>query len=178
LPKLSRFHRKESVFSYGEALKTLKGAVQGFDVAITDFTVWDLHVRVPLIFRGVVCLVTSQNVSLPQPTSLVKSSNIFVEGFRWDRMLRPYDFPHDKKFSQAYVVFGRLASPPWIFGPDLRRFCVEHQQEIDLFFVNEKELILLWPDRDPDKFPNLVETAVEIMTALAESVPNRSYKIS
>ena len=50
LPKLSRFRPKESPFYYGEALKTLKGTVQGFDVAITDFTVWNLHIRGPRSF--------------------------------------------------------------------------------------------------------------------------------
>jgi hypothetical protein len=176
LPKLSRFHQRESAFSYGEVLKRLKGNVNGFDVAITDFTVWNFHTRGPLIFRGVVCLVTAEDVSFPEQTGLVKPSSIFFEGFSWNRMLRPYDFPHDKEFSNAYIVFGRPGAPPWIFGPDLRRFCVEHRRDIDVLFVSENELILVWPDKDPDRFPSLVETAVEIMASLAESVPSRGYK--
>ncbi len=178
VPKLSRFHQKESAVRYGEVLKRVKGSRNGFDVAIVDFTVWDFQVRGPLIFRGVVCLVTSEGINLPEQIGLVKSFSIFVEGFRWNRMLRPYDFPHDKEFSKAYVAFGRPASPPWIFGPDLRRFCLEHRRDIDLLFANENELIVLWPDKDPDKFPSLVDTAVEIMSSLAESVPGRSYKSS
>ncbi len=178
LPKLSRFRPKESPFYYGEALKTLKGTVQGFDVAITDFTVWNLHMRGPLIFRGVVCLVTAHNINLPEQIGLVKSSSIFLDGFGWNRMLRPYDFPYDKDFCRLFVLFARSGSPPWSFGPDLRRFCVEHRRDIDIFFANEKEIILLWPDKSPDRFPGLVETAVEIMTSLAESVPNRGYKSS
>jgi hypothetical protein len=178
LPKLSRFHRKESVFSYGEALKTLKGTIQGFDVVVTDFAAWNLHVRGPLIFRGIVCLVTAQDGNLPEDTGLVKTSSTFFAGFSWDRMLRPYDFPQDREFSKAYVVFGRPASPPWIFGPDLRQFCLEHRRDIDVFFVNERELILLWPDKNPDKFQSLVETAVGIANNLAESVPSRAYKNS
>jgi hypothetical protein len=178
LPKLSRFRTKESPFYYGEVLKRLKGTVQGFDVAITDFTVWNLHMRGPLIFRGVVCLVTGQGINVPEHMGLVKPSSIFLNGFGWNRMLRPYDFPHDKEFSKAYVVFGRIGSPPWIIGPELRRFCVEHRRDIDVFFANENELILLWPDKNPDRFPSLVDAAIGIMTGLADSVPNRDYKIS
>ena len=178
LPKLSRFRPKESPFYYGEARNTLKGTVQGFDVAITDFTVWNLHVRGPLIFRGVVCLVTGEGINLPEQMGLVKSSSIFLDGFGWNRKLRPYDFPYDKEFSKAYVVFGRPGSPPSNFGPDLRRFCVEHRRDIDVFFANEKELILLWPDKSPDRFPSLVDAAIGIMTSLADSLPNRDYKIS
>jgi len=178
LPKLSRFRPKESPFYYGEALKTLKGTVRGFKVAITDFTVWNLHMRGPLIFRGVVCLVTGEGVNLPEQMGLVKPSSIFLIGFGWNRMLRPYDFPYDKGFSRLFVLFGRPGSPPWSFGPDLRRFCVEHRRDIDVFFANERELILLWPDKDPDRFPGLVHAAIGIMTSLADSVPNRDYKIS
>jgi hypothetical protein len=178
LPKLTRFHQKESAFSYGEVLKRLKCNINGFDVAITDFTVWDYHIRGPLIFRGVVCLVTAEDIDLPDQLGLVKSSSTFIEGFRWNSMLRPYDFPQDKEFSEAYFVFGRRGSPPWFFGPDLRQFCLEHRRDIDVLFANGKELILLWPDKDPDKFPSLVETAVQVMTSLAESVPSRGYKTS
>lgn len=176
LPKLSRFHQKESAFNYGEVLKRLKGNVNGLDIAITDFTVWDYHVRGPLVFRGVVCLVTAQDIDLPEQLGLVKTSSTFFEGFSWNRMLRPYDFPHDEEFSKTYVAFGLPGSPPWAFGPDLRRFCLDHRRDIDVFFANEKELILLWPDKDPDKFPSLVETAVGIVNSLAESVPSRNYK--
>jgi hypothetical protein len=178
LPKLSRFRPKESPFYYGEALKTLKGKVQGFDVAITDFTVWNLHMRGPLIFRGVVCLVTGEGINLPEQVGLVKSSSIFLDGFTWNRILRPYDFPYDKVFSRLFVPFGRPGSPPWSFGPDLRRFCVDHRRDIDVFFANEKELIMLWPDKHPDRFPGLVDAAIGIMTSLVDSVPNRNYKIS
>jgi len=178
LPKLSRFRPKESPFYYGEALKTVSGTVQGFDVAITDFTVWNLHMRGPLIFRGVVCLVTLEGINLPEQMGLVKSSSIFLDGFTWNRMLRPYDFPYDKGFSRLFVLFGRQGSPPWSFGPDLRRFCVEQRREIEVFFANGKELILLWPDKNPDRFPSLVDAAIGIMTSLADSVPNRDCKIS
>jgi hypothetical protein len=178
LPKLSRFRPKESPFYYGEALNTLKGTVQGFEVAITDFTVWNLYMRGPLIFRGVVCLVSGEGINLPEQIGLVKPSSIFLAGFGWNRLLRPYDFPYDKEFSKAYVVFGRPVSPPWIFGPELRRFCVEHRRDMDVFFADRRELILLWPDKNPERFSGLVDAAIGIMTRLADSVPNSDYKMS
>ncbi|MGB6064096.1 MAG: hypothetical protein WBG50_04775 [Desulfomonilaceae bacterium] len=178
LPRLSRFHLEESAFCYGEALKTLKSTVQGFNIAIIDFAVWNLHMRVPLIFRGVVCLVTTEEINLPGQIGLLKYSSIFLEGFRWNRAFRPYGFPHDKEFSRSFALFGRPGSPPWILGPELRRFCVDRRRDIDVLIVNEKEVILLWPDQNPERFPSLMTTAIGIMHNLCESVPDSDCKVS
>ncbi len=178
LPRLSRFHPEESAFCYGEGLNTLKSGVRGFNIVITDFAVWNLFMRVPLIFRGVVCLVTTEEINLPGQIALLKYSSIFLEAFRWNRALRLYGFPYDQEFSRSFALFGRPASPPWIFGPELRRFCVEHRRDIDVLLVNEKEAILLWPGQNPDRFPSLVAAAIGIMLNLCESVPDSDCKVS
>ncbi len=43
---------------------------------------------------------------------------------------------------------------------------------MDSLFVTEKELILVWVDKNPDRFPQLVELAVGIGRRFLESVPS------
>ena len=170
--------RKSPHSATAKAVNTLKSGVRGFNIVITDFAVWNLFIRVPLIFRGVVCLVTTEEINLPGQIALLKYSSIFLEAFRWNRALRLYGFPYDQEFSRSFALFGRPASPPWIFGPELRRFCVEHRRDIDVLLVNEKEAILLWPGQNPDRFPSLVAAAIGIMLNLCESVPDSDCKVS
>ena len=116
LPKLSRFRPKESPFYYGEALKALKGTAQGFDVAITDFTVRNLHMRGPLIFRGVVCLVTGGGINLPEQIGLVKPSSIFLNGFAWNRMLDPTTSPTTKNSPKLTLCLADRGLRPGFSG--------------------------------------------------------------
>lgn len=178
VPKLFPFMQGESPFLYGESLNTLRGAVQGFEVTIADFAVWNYHVRGPLVFRGVVCVVRAAGVDLPDQTALVKASSIFLHGFRWSRPLREYTFSHDADFTRLYVSFGQPGSPPWIFTPDLRQICVKHHYEMDFFFVTGNDLILVWTDHNPERFPAILNTTMRIMTSLVEGAPRISQQAS
>jgi hypothetical protein len=162
---------KESAFCYGETLKTLNGTVQGFDVVITDFLVWDFLVRGPLVFRATVCVVTGEGIEFPAEAQLVRSSSTLFRGFASNRSLRPYDFPADRAFSLLFTLFGRRESPPWMFNPDLRRFCVKHHRGINSLMVRPEELVLVWNDSSPDRLPTLLAAATGLATRLAESSP-------
>lgn len=178
VPKLFPFMGGESAFLYGESLNTLTGLVQGFEVTIVDFAVWNYHVRGPLVFRGAVCVVKTHDIDLPSQMGLVKASSIFLHGFQWTRPLREYSFHHDKVFSLLYVAFGHPASPPWIFTPALREFCVQHHYEMDFFFLKNNELILAWTDPNPERFPAILKSTMGIMTSLVDGAPRISHQAS
>jgi hypothetical protein len=174
LPTLIFPGAKETAFSYGQVMKCLKGRVQGFDLSISDFTVWDFPTRGPVIYRAVICVIRRDGIELPGPISLVKARGVLSTGLSMNETLKEYDFPEEQGFSSVYSLFGRKGSPPWVFTPDIRRFCLEHLREMDSLFVNEKELILIWSDKSPDRFPQLVELAVGIATKFVENVPSNA----
>ncbi|MBI5571291.1 MAG: hypothetical protein HY914_15210 [Desulfomonile tiedjei] len=171
LPKVIFPGTKESPFCYGEILKTLRGTVQGFNVVITDFLVWDYLVRGPLVFRSTVCIVTGEGIEFPAEAHLVRSSSTLFRGFASNRSLRTYDFPADRAFSLLFTLFGRRESPPWVFNPDLRLFCVKHHRGINSLMIRPQELVLVWNDSSPDRLPTLLSAALGLATRLAESSP-------
>jgi len=172
LPTLIFPGAKETAFSYGQVMKCLKGQVQGFDLSISDFSVWDFPTRGPVIYRAVICVIKREGIELPGPLGLVKVRGVLSGGLRLNERLKEYDFPQEQGFSKVYSLFGRKGSPPWAFTPDVRRFCLEHLREMDSLFVTEKELILVWVDKNPDRFPQLVDLAVGIGRRFVESVPS------
>lgn len=170
LPKLLLPNTQESAFIYGEALKTLSGKIGGFEVLITDFTVWNYFTRGPLIFRAIVCVVTT-DTPLPADLGVVKSSSLFLHGFCLTRSLRPYSFPRDKRFSLVYCAFARHGSSPWVFTPGFRDFCSEHAHEIDSVYTKNQDIIVVSMEQRPDRLPNLVRTCVGLTTRILEGVP-------
>ena len=171
LPKIVFPGTKESAFCYGETLKTLKGTVQGLDVVIADFSVWDLYVRGPLIFRMTVCIVSGDGVEFPAQASLVHLSSTMLHAFALSRDLRPYDFPTDRGFSRLFALLGWRESPPWMFNPDVRRFCVRHHRDVNIVLVRERSLVILWNDNEPSRLPSLLAFAVGLTTKLLDNVP-------
>ncbi len=171
LPKLLWPGTEESAFCYGQVLQSLKGRVRDFDTLITDFTVWNYFTRGPLVYRATVCVVSGDRIALPGQMVVLKPSSLLLTGFGMTPTLREYDFPQDKDFCRAFILFGHSAAPPWIFTPEVRRFCVRHQREIDSVVIGEKNLVLVWTDKNPDRFPRLLEIAVGMMTRLLDNVP-------
>jgi hypothetical protein len=162
---------EESAFSYGESLKKVSGRVDGLRVAITDFAIWDFHTRCPLVFRGVVCVVRGAGVRFPGKISLVKNNSHMLHSFRVSDSFREFHFPAERAFSQCYALFGSGGFTPWVFTPDLRRFCLDQRREIDGIWMNQDELAILWVDRNPNRFQELIRIAVELASKLAETLP-------
>ncbi|MBI5252655.1 MAG: hypothetical protein HY912_24430 [Desulfomonile tiedjei] len=171
LPKLIFPGAEETAFSFGQVMKSISGRVQGLELAINDLTVWDYHTRGPVIYRAVVCTIGGDGINLPGPIGLVKIRGVLFYGFNLDKSLKEYTFPNEGKFSASYAVFARKGSPPWTFTPELRSFCTEHRHEIDCLSINEKDIVLVWTDKSPERFPQLVDLAFGIASRLLESVP-------
>lgn len=170
LPSVIAPGTEESIFSYGESLKGLSGDVGGFEVRITDFAVWDFFFRFPLVFRGVLCVIKGDRIHVPGQIRLVKWYSYLVDGFRESDIFRQFRFPHEREFSGCYGLFGRGGFAPWVFTPELRQFCMDHRKEIDCVWVNEGEVVVLWVDRDPDRFGELVKLTLGIASRLAANM--------
>lgn len=171
LPKLLYPEAEETAFSYVQVMKSISGRVDGLDISINDFTVWDFHTRGPVIYRAVVCTINTGPVELPAPIGMVKIGSVLFYGYGLDKTLKEYSLAHESAFSGSYALFGRHGEPPWIFTPELRRFCVEHRSQIDCLMLQEKNIILVWADKSPDRFPQLLNLATGIATRLLESAP-------
>jgi hypothetical protein len=170
LPKLLWPETQESAFVFGESLKSLSGRIGEFEILVTDFTVWNYFVRGPLVFRGTVCVVTT-DAALPADMGIVRPSSVFLHGFLSTRSLRPYSFPHDKRFSAAFCAFAPHGSPPWVFTPELRIYCAAHSREIDSVYVGSSYIVVVSMEQRPDVLPDLVRTCVGLMTRIIEGAP-------
>jgi hypothetical protein len=171
LPKLLWPGNKESPFCYGQVMQSLRGKVREFDTLIADFTVWNFFTRGPLIYRATVCVVSGRRIALPGRMVVLKPSSLLLPGYVRSNTLRPYDFSQDKDFSRTFILLADRGAPPWIITPEVRRFCVRYQREIDSVVIEEKNLLLVWTDKNPDRFPLLVETAVGLTVRLLDNVP-------
>lgn len=163
---------EESAFCYGESLKKVRGRINGFVVQITDFAVWDFHTRCHLAFRGILCVARRNGTLPPGLIGVVKLYSPFLHRFRLSRNLREYHFPNEEDFSRAYAVFGHGTFIPWVFAPDLRALCLEKRREIDCVWVTGDEVVVLWVDRDPNRFEQLAQLTVEIASRLADGSPD------
>jgi hypothetical protein len=169
---------EDSLFSYGESLKNLKGQVNGFSVVITDFAVWDFFTRCNVVFRGVLCVVKGSGLRVPGQMGLVKSYSRILHGFRLSDTFREYQFPNEQDFEDRYALFGRDAFAPWSFPSELRKYCVDHSKEIDCIWANKDQVVLLWVDHDPDRFEELIHLTVDIASQLSDELPvNGNLKI-
>ncbi len=178
LPSIVTPEIEKSAFSYGESLKGLSANVGGFEVLISDFAVWDFFTRCPLIFRGVLCVVRGDRLHVPGQIRLVKWYSYLLDGFRTNDSFRQFRFPREPEFSGSYALFGHGGFAPWFFTQDLRQFCVDHLREIDCVWVNEDEVVILWVDKEPDRFGDLVDLALGLASRLAENVEDRQEKAS
>jgi hypothetical protein len=161
---------EETIFSYGESLNKLSGTIKGFEVLITDFAVWNYFTRCPLVFRGVLCVIKGNRLRLPGQIRLVKWYSHLVDGFRLSKTFRQFKFPHESGFSGCYALFGKGGFAPWIFTPDLRDYVMDHRKEIDCVWVNEDEVVILWVDRNPDRFGELIDLGLGIASRLADDM--------
>ncbi len=171
LPRLLFPEAQETAFSYCQILKSVSGRVQGLDLSINDFTVWDFHTRGPVIYRAVLCIINGDEIELPGPICVAKSGSTLFYGFQQDKALKEYTVPREDGFSLSYALFSRGGSFPWVFTPELQRFCVEHRRELDCLIMNNKDLMLIWAEKSPERFPKLIDLAFGIASRLLEAVP-------
>ena len=169
LPKLLLHGTRGSAFCYGEALKTLRGSVAGFDITITDFAVWNFYSRSSLVFRAPVLLFKKQGSAPLDLMAAVKARSILLHGVRLDPSLREYHFPSDKDFSEGFHFFGDPLATPWNFTSDLRGLFVEFGKDIDSVFVDGEDLLLICKDRIPERFRKLVEFGITVLSDLIEN---------
>jgi len=169
LPKLLLHGTKESAFCYGEALKTLRGSVAGFDVTITDFAVWNFYSRSSLVFRAPVLLFKKQGSAPLDVMATVKDRSFLLHGVRLDPSMREYHFSYDKDFSKGFHFFGSPLVTPWNFTADLRNLFVEFRKDIDSVFVDGEDLLVICKDRIPERFRKLVEFGITVLGDLVEN---------
>jgi hypothetical protein len=168
LPKLLLPDHEKSAFCYGEALKTFSGKALGFDVTITDFAVWNFYSYPSLVFRAPIMVLQKRGTHIPVTMVAVKSKSILLNGFRLNAALREYHFPNDKDFSDQFVFFGRIGCTPWSFTSDLRDRCVAFEEYNDCVFMGHNEVIIVCTDRQPERFPDLVDFGAIVMGSLLE----------
>jgi hypothetical protein len=171
LPKLLWPGTKESPFCYGQVMQSLHGKARELDTLIADFTVWNYFTRGPLVYRATVCVISGHRIALPGQMAVLKPSSLLLQGFVRSNILRQYDFSQDEDFSRMFILLADRGAPPWIVTPEVRRFCVRHWRDIDSVVIEEKSLLLVLTDKNPDRFPLLVETAVGLTVRLIENVP-------
>jgi hypothetical protein len=167
LPKLL-MPDKESPFCYGESLKTFMGKVREFDVTISDFTAWNLYSCSSPVFRAPVVVFQKEGALIPGTMVAVKAQSMLINGFVLNALLREYRFPHDKDFSSEFVFFGEICTTPWTFTSDLRDLFVAFHRDIDCIFMGDDGVVLICNDSEPERFPDLVEFGVTVMSNLLE----------
>lgn len=168
LPKLMLPEHDSSPFRYGEALKAFWGRTLGFDVTIADFAVWNHYAYPPLVFRASIAVFQKQGAVIPRTMVAVKDRSMLLDGFRLNRSLREYRFPNDKGFSSQFVFFGEFGRTPWAFTSELRDLFVRFEKEIDCLYMGRREMVLVCNERQPERFPDLVEFGVTVMRNLAD----------
>ncbi|MFH0826118.1 MAG: hypothetical protein V2B18_25485 [Pseudomonadota bacterium] len=176
LPKIIAQGVRESVFTYGESLKTIRGTLRGFQVMISDFSIWDFHTRGPLIYRAVICVVHWDSFTQPDPIDVVRLTSILLHGFRLDQSFREYRFPSDPEFENTFVLFARQSAIPWGFSGELRNLCVRRKHVVDVLMIRETDLVVVSRDGAPERFHLLADMAVGMAEELMAGVPADPYR--
>lgn len=173
LPRVIAYDVEESIFGYGESLRSMSGFVEGFPFSIYDFAIWNLHVRGPLVFRKVIAASQIRS-SINGSVSLVKSSSDLAPGFSRNSSLKPYEFPSDKDFSATYAVFAEDVFPAWIVTDGLRKWCVDHQARVDCIMIRDTHVVVIFVDSTPERFPAATSSIVEFLTILQATIPSEN----
>ncbi|MEW6347984.1 MAG: hypothetical protein AB1646_02900 [Thermodesulfobacteriota bacterium] len=174
VPKLTGPGVEQSAFCYGESLRSLQGSIGHAALRIHDFAVWNFHIRGPLVFRAIVCVVETDRAAPNGECTVVCRSSVLADGFRRSPDLSPCEFPEEPEFSDAYVAFAKRFAPPWVISDEIRRFCVANRGRIDCLTVRSRDAVLCWAGRNPEGFPALVKLATALVATLQDDHPPRA----
>ena len=174
LPAVTVPREIPSALVYGESRQELNGNIEDFGVKITDFSAWDYFNRYPLVFRGVLCVVTRRGLSVPGRIMLVNWRTYLVDGLRVSDTFREFRFSCEEAFSEYYALFGRGGYAPCYVTPELRELCVQFRSEIHCLWIHGDEVIVLWKDSNPERFAELVKLSLGIACRLSDSLESRN----